>query len=293
MTAPGAGRGAGTPRPGAGEAQAGPLPGHGAAQAGGAARSVVITGASRGLGAALAEALAGPGVALHLLGRDAAALAAVAARCRARGAAVWLAAVDVTDAAAMAAVLRDWDQARPVGLAIANAGVSAGTGPDGAPEGHAAALRQVRVNLEGAMNLVEPLLPGMLARRQGQLLLVGSMMGFRGLPDVPAYAASKAGVWAYGEALRAAHRAAGLRVTVAAPGFFASAMSARVRGARAGGEVSADAMAARLLRAVARGRGRVVSPWWLGAWLRALALLPPGLGDRLARLVRFRVEPGG
>jgi short-subunit dehydrogenase len=256
-------------------------------------RSVVISGASRGLGAALAEALAAPGVALHLLGRDAAALEAVAGRCRALGAEVWLAALDVTDAGAMATQLRDWDAARPVGLAVANAGTSAGTGLDGVPEGHAAALRQVRVNLEGAMNLVEPLLPGMLARGAGQVLLVGSVMGFFGAPDVPGYAASKAGLWAYGEALRAAHGSAGVRVTVAAPGFFESAMSARVQGPRTGGQVSAAAMAARLLEAVARGRGRVVSPWWLGAALRALALLPPGLGDRLARLVRFRVAPGG
>ena len=265
----------------------------GGAVTAGAVRSVVISGASRGLGAALAEALAGPGVALHLLARDAAGLEAVAGRCRALGAEVFLAVLDVVDAEAMAATVRGWDAVRPVGLAIANAGTSAGTGLDGAPEGHRAALRQVRVNLEGAMNLVEPLLPGMVARGAGQVLLVGSVMGFLGAPDAPAYAASKAGVWAYGEALRAAHGPAGVRVTVAAPGFFASAMSARVQGRRAGGEVSAAAMAARLLGAVARGRGRVVSPWWLGAVLRAVALLPPGLADRLVRLVRFRVAAGG
>lgn len=204
-----------------------------------------------------------------------------------------MAALDVADAAAMAAQLRAWDAARPIGLAIANAGTAGGTSPEGTPEGHEAVLRQIRVNLEGAVNLVEPLLPAMLARGRGQLLLVGSLMGFRGLPDVPGYAASKAGLWAYGEALRAAHGLRGLRVTVAAPGFFDSAMSGRIRGRRAGGVVSAEAMAARLLRAVAAGRGRVVSPWWLGAGLRLLALLPPRLGDRLARVVRFRVVPGG
>ncbi len=254
--------------------------------------SVVITGASRGLGAAMALALAAPGVTLHLLARDAAALAAVAAACRARGATTHLAALEVTEAAAMAAQLRTWDAALPVTLAIANAGTSAGTGPDGQPEGHAQALRQVRVNLEGAMNLVEPLLPAMLARGAGQVLLVSSVMAFRGLPDAPGYAASKAGLWAYGEALRAAHAPAGLRVTVAAPGFFTSAMSARVQGGARPGGRSAEAMARRILRAVARGRGRVVVPWWLGLALRGLALLPPALGDRLARLSRYRVQPG-
>lgn len=254
-------------------------------------RSVIITGASRGLGAAMARRLAAPGVALHLVARDAAALAAVAAECRALGAAVAVAALDVAEAGAMAAQLRAWDAAAPVTLAVANAGTSGGTGEDGAPEGHALALRQIRVNLEGAVNLVEPLLPGMLARCAGALLLVGSAMGFRGHPDTPAYSASKAGIWAYGEALRAAHGPAGLRVTVAAPGFFASAMSARVAGVRMA-EVSAEAMAARLLRAVAAGRGRVVAPFWLGAMLRALALAPPWLGDPLVRLVRYRLRPG-
>ena len=255
--------------------------------------SIVISGASRGLGAALATALAAPGITLHLLARDAAALAAVAAACRARGATTHVAALDVTDAAAMTTQLLAWDAAAPLTLVVANAGTSAGTRPDGAPEGHAQALRQVRVNLEGAMNLVEPLLPALLARGTGQLLLVSSVLAFRGLPDAPAYAASKAGLWAYGEALRAAHAPAGLRVTLAAPGFFTSAMSARVQGGPRLGSVSAATMAARLLRAVRRGRGRVVSPWWLGALLRGLALLPAGMGDWLARRLRYRVEPGG
>jgi short-subunit dehydrogenase len=239
----------------------------------------------------MARQLAAPGVALHLLARGEAALAEVAAACRARGAEVAVAALDVTDAEAMATQLLAWDAARPVTLVVANAGTSAGTSPDGAPEGHALALRQLRVNLEGAVNTVEPLLPGMLARRAGAVLLVGSAMGFRGHPDTPAYSASKAGLWAYGEALRAAHAAAGLRVTVAAPGFFASAMSARVAGAH-WAETSAEAMAARLLRAVAAGRGQVMAPFWLGAMLRALALAPPWLGDRLVRLARYRLRPG-
>lgn len=254
--------------------------------------SIVISGASRGLGAAMARQLAAPGVVLHLLARDAAALAVVAEACAARGATVRLAALDVTDAPAMAAQLLAWDAAAPVTLAVANAGTSAGTGPDGAAEDHAQALRQLRVNLEGAVNLVAPLLPGMLARGGGAVLLVGSMMGLRAHPDAPAYSASKAGLWAWGEALRAAHGPRGLRVTVAAPGFFKSAMSARLAGRRVA-EVSAEAMAARLLAAAAAGRGRVLAPGWLGWLLRGLALLPPGLGDRLVRLARYRVTPGG
>ena len=206
------------------------------------------------------------------------------------GARVNTASLDVRDGAAMAAQLRDWDALVPVDALVANAGINGGTRPDGAPEGHAAASAQVAVNLLGAVNLIEPLLPVLLRRGRGAVVLVGSVAGFVGLPDSPAYSASKAGLWAYGEALRAAHGPAGLRVTVLAPGFFTSAMSLRFLGAHPF-ERSAEVVAARLHRAMLRGEARVVLPWSLGAGLRALALLPAPLSDRLVRRFRFRIAP--
>jgi NAD(P)-dependent dehydrogenase (short-subunit alcohol dehydrogenase family) len=197
----------------------------------------------------------------------------------------------VRDGAALAALLREWDAALPVDCVVANAGISAGTRPgSGEPEGHAAAAAQVAVNLLGAVNLVEPLLPAMLARGRGQVALVGSVAGFRGLPDTPGYCAGKAGLWAYGEALRAAHGPAGLAVTVVAPGFFTSAMSARYLGVRPF-EISAEAAAERLHRAILRRQGRLVFPLALGALLRGLALLPAPLSDALVRWQRFRIAP--
>ncbi|MDB5373341.1 MAG: actIII, partial [Belnapia sp.] len=212
------------------------------------------------------------------------------AACRAQGAVARVAALDVRDAAALAARLGDWDAGLPVDALVANAGINGGTGPDGAPEGHAAAAAQIAVNLLGAVNLVEPLLPAMLARRRGAIALVGSVAGFRGLPDSPAYSASKAGIWAYGEALRAAHGPAGLRVTLLAPGFFTSAMSRRFLGAHPF-ELPIEVVAARLHRALLRGEARAVLPWPMGAGLRLLALLPAPLSDALVRRFRFRVAP--
>ncbi|MFC7538444.1 SDR family NAD(P)-dependent oxidoreductase [Siccirubricoccus deserti] len=191
----------------------------------------VISGASRGLGATLARQLAAPGVRLSLLARGGAGLAETAAACAARGAKVATAVLDVRQAAAMATQLAAWEAERPVDTIIANAGINGGTAPDGTPETHAAALAQLEVNLLGAVNLVQPLLPGMLARGRGRIALVGSVAGFLGLPDSPAYSAGKAGLWAYAEALRAAHGPAGLRVLAVAPGFFDSAMSVRYLGA--------------------------------------------------------------
>src|SRR5260370_23533747 len=93
-------------------------------------RVVVITGASSGLGAALALSYAGPQTALGLLGRNRERLAATAASCRASGAIVDSAEIDVADGAALAAWLEPFDDAHPVELLIANAGISAGPEPD-------------------------------------------------------------------------------------------------------------------------------------------------------------------
>jgi short-subunit dehydrogenase len=251
--------------------------------------SIVISGASRGLGAELARGWAGPGVALHLIGRDAVALEAVAADCRARGAVVHTALLDVRDAPALSAQVLAWDNASPFTLVVANAGVTGGTRPDGGMEGHESTLRVLGVNLTGAVNLVEPLLPRLVARGAGRLVLVCSVAAFRGLPDSPAYSASKAGLWAYGEALRALLALRGVGVTMVAPGFFRSEMSAKFKGGHPF-EYSVEAAGAKIRRAVARGAGRCVFPWGFGMMLRLLELMPAPVADKLTRLFRFKVD---
>jgi short-subunit dehydrogenase len=254
--------------------------------------NVVVTGASRGLGAALARRLAAPGVLLGLTGRDAAALAAVAADCRARGAATRTAALDVRDAAGMAALLAEWDAAAPLDLAIANAGIAHGTRPDGSAEGPAAFRAQVETNLLGAAHLAEPLWPAMRARGRGQIVFVASLAAFRGLPDSPGYCASKAGLWAYGEALRAALAPHGVAVTLVAPGFFESGMGRRWVGARPL-QLSAEAAAERIARAVARRAARLDFPAPLGWALRLAPLLPARWVDAAVRRLAFGIREGG
>jgi short-subunit dehydrogenase len=253
-------------------------------------RAVVVSGASRGLGAALAARFAAPGVRLLLLARSAAALEEVAAGCAARGAAVQVAALDIADAPAVAAALARFEADGPVELVIANAGTSAGTLPDGQAEPLEAARRQVEVNLLGAMNLVGPVLPGMLARGRGSVALVASLAAFRGLPDSPGYCASKAGLLAWGEALRGACAPRGVRVTVVCPGYFDSAMGDRYLGSRPL-RLTLEAAAERTARAITAGRALAAFPWSLAWLLRLLALLPARLGDAAMRLMRFRIRP--
>ncbi|GGJ29253.1 SDR family NAD(P)-dependent oxidoreductase [Neoroseomonas lacus] len=249
---------------------------------------VVISGASRGLGAALAERFAASGIALRLIARGASGLAETAARCTARGATVETAAIDIRDAAAIAAQLHAWEAARPVDTVIANAGIARGTRPDGAWEGLDGATEQVAVNLLGAMHLVEPLLPAMRARRAGRIALVASVAAYRGLPDAPGYAASKAGLRAYGEGLRAALGPGGVAVTVVLPGFFESDMGSRWKGPRPL-LISLDAAAGRTHRAILRGARRAAFPLPLAAVLRLVDAMPAGLSDWAVRRMRFRV----
>jgi short-subunit dehydrogenase len=244
-------------------------------------RSILITGATSGIGAALARLYAGPGVTLALSGRNAGRLEAMAGECRGRGATVKVATVDVTHRAAMAAFVDAADAASPLDLVIANAGISAGFRDPADLDRHVRAI--FATNVEGVFNTVHPALPGMIRRGQGQIAVMSSLAGFRGLAGAAAYAASKAAVRSYGEGLRGKLKSHGVRVSVICPGYVRTPMTDSNRYAM---PFLMDAeKAARIIhRGLARDRGRIAFPWpmYLGAWL--LAALPDRLVDRFAHL---------
>lgn len=244
--------------------------------------AILITGASSGLGAALAKAYAAPGIRLALFGRDAARLEAVAEATRAVGATVETAAVDVTDQTAMAAAVTAADEAGPLDLVIANAGVAPGgaEGTDAAAKGR----RILAVNLDGVLNTIDPVRPRMAARGAGQIALMSSLAGFRGFPGMGPYAASKAAVRIYGEALRVELRPRGVRVSVICPGFVRTPMTdgaAFPMPMLMEVEHAADA----IRRGLARGRPLVAFPWPIHAGTRFLAALPTAWADALIRRV--------
>jgi short-subunit dehydrogenase len=187
--------------------------------------SIVITGASSGIGEALAVDYAAPGIALALGGRDADRLQAVAEACRAKGATVEATPIDVTERAALAAWLTAFDEAHPVDLLIANAGVAIDN--DECSPDHFARMRQtMAINVDGVFNTVEPLVGRMMERRRGQIAVVSSLAGFIGLPYSASYNASKAAVRVWGESLRYVLRKSGIGVSVICPGFVTSRLTA-------------------------------------------------------------------
>lgn len=188
-------------------------------------KHIVITGASSGIGEALALFYAARGVTLSLSGRDSARLDFVAEACRARGAAVQAEILDVTDESGMRAWLESRDHDLPVDLVIANAGISGGTG--GAPDGETLAQLKAlfAVNVEGVFHTIHPLLPRMIERGSGQIALMGSLAGLRGWPGAPGYCASKAALRVYAQALRAGLADYGVKVNLIGPGFVVSRMT--------------------------------------------------------------------
>ncbi len=242
----------------------------------------VITGASSGIGAALAMAYARSGESLLLMGRDAARLAEVATACRERGAAVETGLLDMTDTASCQAWCTQYLPNIRVKQWIACAGVSSGVQPDGHMESVADALRVVDVNLSGVMRLAVPVLEHMAAQGAGQVVFISSLAGVRGLPHSPAYSASKAGVIAYADALRGWYGAQGVDVRLVCPGYVTSPMSARVLGVKYG-EMTAEAAAMRMVKALAQRQAVIVFPkhlWW---GMRALGCLPRRMGDAILR----------
>ncbi len=249
----------------------------------GAPTSILITGASSGIGEALARLYAAPGVSLALTGRNADRLESVAQACCISGSETEMAVLDVADSETMAAWIAARDASRPLDMVIANAGVSAGTcGTPGGrhiyDETEAQARRIFAVNLDGVLNTVLPVIPGMRARGHGQIALMSSLAGFRGVPGATAYSASKAAVKSWGEALRPSLAPDGIAVTVICPGFVESRITARNRFPMP--FLLTAPKAAQLIRRRLRRRpARIAFP--VGLYLPTLlfALLPPGLAD--------------
>ena len=180
--------------------------------------SIFITGASSGLGKALAIAYAKPENCLFLCGRNKERLYDVAATCKEMGAEVYTYLFDVTDAFAAQESILNAESVAPIDLLIANAGISGGV--LGEAEGNAQTRQVLNTNVFGVANTVLPLIDRMRSRKSGQIAIISSIAGYRGLPSAPAYSASKACVKAWGEALRGWLKSDNIKVNVVCPGFI-------------------------------------------------------------------------
>ncbi|MHA1600452.1 MAG: SDR family NAD(P)-dependent oxidoreductase [Alphaproteobacteria bacterium] len=243
-------------------------------------KSILITGGSSGLGAALAREYAAPDVHLSLTGRDAGRLEVVAKDCTVLGAKVHVEAIDVLERERLADWIAARDAAVPLDLLIANAGISAGTGGDG--EDDAQTRRILATNVDGVVNTVMAALPAMRAHRHGQIAIMSSIAAFRGFPSAPAYCASKAAVRVWGESLRGHLAGNGIAVSVICPGYVKTPMTA-VNNFPMPLLMDSEKAAQIIRRGLARNKARIAFPWPMHALMRLIAVLPSGLVDPLLR----------
>lgn len=238
---------------------------------------VVVTGASSGLGLALARHYLGCGAMVAAIARRDELLQALAAEFPEQ---VYCYALDVRDASAMQKAADDFiARAGVPDIVIANAGVSAGTLTEHAED--LEAFRQImNVNVLGMVQTFQPFLVPMRAARQGTLAGIASVAGFRGLPGAGAYSASKAAAISYLESLRTELHGSGVKVVTICPGYIRTPMT-DINPYPMPFLLEADEAARRMARAIQRQTTFTVIPWQMGLVGRMLGLLPRWLYDRL------------
>lgn len=237
---------------------------------------ILITGASSGIGEALALAYAAPEVRLSLSGRDAARLEAVVTACRNKGAVADGWPVDVADEVATARWIRVRDAHASLDLVVANAGISGGMGS------HEQTRRILRTNVDGVVNTVLPAIDLMRPRKRGQIAIISSLAGFRGLGGAPAYGASKAAVRVWGEGLRPVLARDGIGVSVVCPGFVVSRMT-DVNKFHMPFLMNTDKAARIIQRGLAANKGRISFPAPMAFLVWLLSIVPNALAEALTR----------
>jgi NAD(P)-dependent dehydrogenase (short-subunit alcohol dehydrogenase family) len=243
---------------------------------------VFITGASSGIGEALAVYYAEQGAALGLVARRSEFIEALNFRLGGRHACY---ALDVSDAPALHAAATDFiARFGAPDIIIANAGVSAGTLTE-FEEDLDVFRRVMDTNVFGMAATFAPFIPAMKAAggdsgKMQRLVGIASVAGIRGLPGAEAYSASKAAAIAYLESLRLEMRPYGIKVVTIAPGYIETPMTA-LNPYKMPFLLPVDRAASRFAAAIARGTSYVVIPWQMGVVAKILRALPNWLYDRL------------
>jgi len=244
--------------------------------------SVLVTGAAHGIGQATAIALAEEGAPLALIDRDEEALAELGEGLKRQGKKVVYARVDVTDRSALFESVAEFTKVvGPIDVLVACAGIGRLTL---VPELDTAGLREtLDVNVIGVAQCIEAVLPGMIERKQGHIIGVASMAGYRGFPWMISYSASKAALIAYLEALRPGLSRRGITVTTVCPGFVRTRIATEVPYLKPVKMIEPEAAARHLVRAIMRKPRNCIFPWDMKIGLVILKYMPDRLFDRLMR----------
>ena len=250
-------------------------------------KTLLLTGASSGIGEGLAIELARRGAILALIARREEMLHDLASRCESAGGKARAFAADVTNADAIKKAADDFRQDfGHIDILIANAGIGGNNAETRALQPDAV-KKVIDINLLGAVNSVYAVLPHMLARGSGHLVAIASLAGVRGLPKSAAYSASKAGMIAFFESVRLDVQHRGVDVTIIQPGFIKTPLTSG-RENKMPFLMELDDAIPHFLRAIEKKKKLAAFPWQLAALVRAGRVFPAWLYDRVAGRARFR-----
>lgn len=249
-------------------------------------QTVLITGATGGIGSALAQVYARSGNTLILQGRNEVRLVELAALCEGKGARVLVGVQDVRNREALSVWLREIAHQEALDLVIVNAGVNINIGPNGTGERWEDIEMLVEVNILAVMATVNAVLPAMRARKSGQIALMSSLAAYFGLPVTPSYSASKAAVKVYGEALRGWLAPEGIGVNVIMPGYVESQMCRDMPGPKPF-LWTAERAARYIQRKLKRNQPRISFPFPLNLGTWYLSVLPPSVSEWILRLLNY------
>lgn len=238
---------------------------------------IVISGASSGSGLALARHYLERGATVAAFARRGKLLQALAAEFPGR---VYCYTLDVRDSPALQDAANDFiARAGVPDVVIANAGVSVGTLTE-AVEDLEEFQQVMDINVLGMVRTFQPFVAAMRAMKQGTLVGIASVAGFRGLPGASAYSASKAAAISYLESLRVELRGSGVKVVTICPGYIKTPMTS-INPYSMPFLLEADDAARRMARAIEHQISFTVIPWQMGLVGRMLKLLPNWLYDGL------------
>ncbi|MBA3513547.1 MAG: SDR family NAD(P)-dependent oxidoreductase [Pyrinomonadaceae bacterium] len=247
---------------------------------------VMVTGASSGIGRGVAVELARRGARLGLVARRRETLLEIAAEIESFGGLAVALPGDVRDANAVeAAADRFRERFGVIDVLIANAGIGSTNDAAELRAGEVAGV--INVNLIGAANSVAAVIPDMVAKGHGQLVVISSLAAYRGLPKSAAYCASKAAVSAFFESLRLDLQPRGIDVTIIHPGFIKTPLTAG-RHAQMPFLMELDVAVGKILRAIEKKKKSYAFPWQLASVVRAGMIMPTSLYDWISRRNSFR-----
>jgi len=250
-------------------------------------KRVFITGASSGIGAALALEFARNGAVVGAFARRAEELSKLVQESESLPGTVIALPGDVTDWESLSNRVSEFTGNHgAIDLMIANAGVGGNSrhASEYSPEDF---QRVVGINLIGAFNTVRAVLPSMITRGEGHLVAISSLAGFRGLPKSSGYCSSKAGMTSLFESVRLDCRGTGVDVTVIQPGFIRTPLTSG-RKSKLPFMMELDESIPYFMNAIEKRKRFAAFPWQLALLVRSGKFFPSWLYDRIAGSTKYR-----